>query len=314
MFNFKDVYLTDYFIVAGPLEKEHDVKKCDMYIDDYYFGEKTVEDAEIKMQRTVLNNLVNSNTELIIGGDLTNQLTALGSSTINKNIPVLGIYSACATMSASFLTLAGFIQGKFIREGIFLTSSHNLAAEKQFRFPVEYGAPKPYRSTFTATAAVGIKLSKTSSKIKVVNGLLGKVIDSYVKDVHNMGAIMAPGAATTLVDYLNQSKTEVKDYDLIITGDLGSTGSEIFKEILKKEHNIKINNHLDAGAIFYKDFEYAGASGPAVLPLILVTRIFNNKKYKKILCLATGSLHSPVLVNQKHSVPTICHAIYLEVV
>ncbi len=314
MFNFKDVYVTGYFTIAGPLEKEHDVKKCDIYIDDYYFGEKTTEDAEIKMQRIVLNNMVDASTEIIIGGDLTNQLTAFGSSTIGKNVPVLGMYSACATMSSSLLTLASFIQGKFIKEGIYLTSSHNLAAEKQFRFPVEYGAPKPTRSTFTATAAVGIKLSKNPSTIKVVNGLLGKVIDSYVKDVHNMGAIMAPGAVQTLVDYLNKSKTEVKDYDLIITGDLGSAGAEIFKEVLKKEHNIKINNHIDAGATFYKDFEYAGASGPAILPLILVTRIFNNKKYKKILCLATGSLHSPVLVNQKHSIPTVCHAIYLEVI
>lgn len=313
MYNFKDVYLTDYFTIVGPLEKEFDVKNCNIYLEDYYYGEKTTEGAEIKMQKTVLNNLVNDKTEIIVGGDLTNQLTAFGSASLGKNVPSLGLYSACATSASALITLAGFIQAKFIKEGVFVTSSHNLAAEKQFRFPVEYGAPKPIRSTFTATAAVGIKLSKTPSKIKVISGTLGKVIDSFVKDAHNMGAVMAPSVAKTLVDHLNKTKTEVKDYDLILTGDLGKIGAEIFKEILKQEHNIKINNHLDAGAVFYKDFEYSGASGTAALPLLLVTRFIHNKKYKKILYLATGSLHSPVLVNQKNTIPSVTHALYLEV-
>lgn len=313
MYNFKDIYLIDSFTIAGHLEKSMDVKNCDIYLEDYYYGEKTTEKAEIKMQKTILNKLIDKNTELIVGGDLTNQLTAFGTSTLGSNIPSMGLYSACATTVSSLITLATFIKARHIKEGIFVTSSHNLAAEKQFRFPVEYGAPRPLRSTFTATAAVGIKLSRTPSKIKVVSGTLGKVVDSYIKDAHNMGAIMAPSAVSTLIDHLKITKTEVKDYDVILTGDLGKVGAEIFKEILKKEHNIKINNHIDAGATFYKDFEYSGASGTAALPLVLVTRILKNKKNKKILCLATGSLHSPVLVNQKNSIPSITHALYLEV-
>lgn len=313
MFNFKDIYLNDYFTIVGPLEKEYDLKNCNIYLEDYYYGEKTTEAAEVKMQKTVLNNLINEKTEIIVGGDLTNQLTAFGSASLGKNIPAMGLYSACATSASSMITLAAFIQAKLIKEGVFVTSSHNLAAEKQFRFPVEYGAPKPLRSTFTATAAVGIKISRIPSKIKLVSGTLGKVVDSFVKDAHNMGAVMAPSAVETLVNHLNKTKTEVKDYDLILTGDLGKVGSEIFKEILRKEHNIKVNNHLDAGAVFYKDFEYAGASGTAALPLLLVTKFIHNKKYKKILYLATGSLHSPVLVNQKNSIPSVTHALYLEV-
>ncbi len=313
MFKFKDIYLNEYFTVAGALEKEKGLKNCDIYLDDYYFGEKTPEKAEVKMQRTVLNDLITDKTDLIIGGDLTNQLTAFAGATIGRNIPAIGLYSACATVASSLLTLASFIQNRSIKEGVFITSSHNLVAEKQFRFPVEYGSPKPIRSTFTATAAVGIVLSKRPSNIKIINGILGKVIDSFIKDAHNMGAVMAPSAAQTLIDYLNQTKTEIKDYDLILTGDLGKVGTEIFKEILKQEHNLKINNHIDAGAVFYDDSEYSGASGTAAEALLLVTKFIHVKKYKKILVLATGSLHSPVLVNQKNTIPTTTHAVYLEV-
>ncbi|MDD2504877.1 MAG: hypothetical protein PHF21_01225 [Bacilli bacterium] len=313
MFEFKDIYLNEYFTIAGPLEKEYGVKNCDIYLDDYYFGEKSTENAEIKMQRTVLNNLITSNTELIIGGDLTNQPTAFGSASLGRKIPSIGLYSACATTISSILTLSSFIINKTIKEGVFVTSSHNLAAEKQFRFPVEYGAPKPIRSTFTATAAVGIKISNKPSNIKIKGGTLGKVVDSFVKDAHNMGAVMAKGAAETFIDYLSQTNTTIKDYDLILTGDLGKVGADIFKEILKIEHNIKVNNHIDAGAVFYKNLEYSGASGTAAQALLLVTKFIHIKKYKKILCLGTGSLHSPLLVNQKNTIPTVTHALYLEV-
>ena len=313
MFNFKDVYLTDYYVVAGPFEKESGVKNCDLYLEDDYYNEKTMEKAEAKMQKTILNKLIDNKTELIVGGDLTNQLTAFALSTMNISIPSMGMYSACATSASSLITLSTFIQSKLIKEGIFITSSHNLAAEKQFRFPVEYGAPKPARSSSTATAAVGIKLSKTPSKIKIVSATLGKTIDSYIKDAHNMGAVMALGAVKTLIEHLTITNTTIKDYDLILTGDLGKVGENIFKETLKQEYNLSIKNHFDAGAEFYKNFEYAGASGTAAQALMLVTKYIHQKKYKKILYLATGSLHSPVLVNQKNTIPTVTHAIYLEV-
>ncbi|MDD2208047.1 MAG: hypothetical protein PHG03_05725 [Bacilli bacterium] len=313
MFSFKDVYITDYFTIAGPFERKSGIKNCNLYLEDDYYGEKTMEQAEAKMQKTVINNLRDDKTELIVGGDLTNQLTAFALSTRSINIPSMGMYSACATSASSLITLSAFIQSKLIKEGIFITSSHNLAAEKQFRFPVEYGAPKPLRSTSTATAAVGIKLSKTPSKIKIVSATLGKTIDSYIKDAHNMGAVMAIGAVDTLMKHLTTTKTTVKDYNLILTGDLGKVGAEIFKETLKQEHNINIKNHLDAGAEFYPNFEYAGASGTAVQSLLLVTKYIHQKKYKKILFLATGSLHSPVLVNQKNTIPTVTHVLYLEV-
>ncbi|MDD2409994.1 MAG: hypothetical protein PHD03_04695 [Bacilli bacterium] len=314
MHKFKNVFINDYYSLAGPLEKNSNLKKCDYFIDDYYFGEKTPEKAESKMQKIVIKNLIkNEKPDLIIGSDLNNQLTATALSVVDLKIPYIGHYCACASSASMLITLANFIMSKNIKRGLFIISSHTLVAEKQFRFPVEYGAPKPIRSSQTATAAVGIIVSNQESKIKIVSGLLGKVIDSGIKDAYNMGAIMAPSAVDTLITFLNKSKTTVKDYDLILTGDLGKVGSEIFKAVLQKEYNIKINNHLDGGATLYKNIEYSGASGPAVLPLTLVTKILTNNKYKKILYLATGTLHSTLLVNQKNSIPTLTHAVYLEV-
>lgn len=314
MYNLKNIYINDYFTIVGPLEKAHELKNCNIYLDDYYYGENSIEKAEAKMQKEVLNNLIpNNNPEIIMGGDLTNQLTATGLAVCDQNIPYMGLYSACATSASAFITLGNFIMSKSIKEGLFIISSHNLAAEKQFRFPVEYGAPKPLRSSLTATAAVGMIISNKPGKIKIVNGTLGKVVDSGVKDAHNLGGVMAISAVDTLMSHLKSTKTSVGDYDLILTGDLGKVGSDIFKETLLQIYNIKLKNHLDGGASLYKDFEYSGASGPAVLPLILVTKILENKKYKKILYLATGSLHSPSLVNQKNTIPAVTHAVSLEV-
>lgn len=314
MHKFKNVFINDYYSLAGPLEKKSNLKNCDYFMDDYYFGEKTPEKSESKMQKIVIQNLIkNERPDLIIGSDLNNQLTATSLSIVDLKIPYMGHYCACASSASMLITLANFIMSKNIKRGLFIISSHTLTAEKQFRFPVEYGAPKPIRGSQTATGAVGIIASNQKSKIKIVSGLLGKVIDSGIKDVHNMGAIMAPSAVDTLINFLNKSKTTVKDYDLILTGDLGKVGSEIFKAVLQKEYKIKITNHLDAGATLYKNFEYSGASGPSVLPLTLVTKILTNNKYKKILYLATGSLHSTLLVNQKNSIPTLTHALYLEV-
>ena len=315
-FKFKDIYINKFYSVAGKEENNGNLKNVNRYLKDYYDKEKTIEDCEIKMQKEVLKNLINNKTEIIIGGDLMNQLTATSSSVVDTNISFLGIYSACATFSSSVITLSNFIQNKSIKEGIVITSSHNLSSEKQFRFPVEYGAHKPNYTTFTTTGSVGVIVSKTPSNIKVVSGTLGSVVDMGIKDANNMGAIMAPAAVNTLMEHLKYSNTTVKDYDLILTGDLGKYGAEIFKVLLKKDYGITIKNHIDAGSILYKEEQekYNGGSGPVCIPLVLFNNILQNKKYKKILVIATGSLHSPMLVNQKHSIPSIAHLISLEVI
>ena len=312
---FKNVYINNSYSIAGMYENNGNLKNVNRYLKDFYDNEKTIEDTEVKMQKEVLDNLINPKTELIVGGDLMNQNTATNSSVINNNISFMDVYSACATFNESLIIMSTFIDSKKVKNGIVITSSHNLCSEKQFRFPVEYGALKPIYSTFTTTGSVGCILSNVPSNIKVISGTIGSVVDMGIKDANNMGAVMAPAAVKTLMEHLKYMNKTLKDYDIILTGDLGRYGYDLFKTMLKKDYGININNYVDAGAIIYnkEQEKYSGGSGPVCLPLILFNNILQNKKYKKILFIATGSLHSPTLVNQKHSIPSIAHAVELEV-
>ena len=318
---YNNIYINDNIVLAGPMEGESKLKKLNLIMDDYYFGEKTFEQAEIKMQKVVLDCLLEKNyigrkdVDLVIGGDLLNQISGIGYSCINNSISLLGIYSACATYVESLIVASNFLQEKSIKKVVTLTSSHNKSVERQFRYPIEYGFPRKKTQTYTATAAIASLLSKNTGKLKIESATIGKVIEMDIKDVNNMGAIMAPAAASTLYEHLRDLKRDVSYYDLILTGDLGCVGKEIFKEYALQEYGIKFNKYLDAGCELYLDSQdvYAGGSGPTCLPLILFNKILLSKKYKKILILGTGSLHSTTLVNQHIPVPAIAHAVSLEV-
>ena len=318
-FKFKNVYILDTYSIAGPNEIKGSIKNYDQVITDYYFGMKTFEDAEEKMQQACLDNIISKNkletkVDLVVAGELSNQLAISNDVMAKYQIPYLGCYSACASFNESLIIASNMIDSKKIKNAISLTSSHINVAERQFRYPIEYGAPKIKRSTLTATGAVGVYLSNKESDIKVINATIGEVIDYGISDCLNMGAVMAPAAFTTLKKHLEDFKIDSNYYDLIITGDLGRVGSKIFKELLK-ENNIKLDNYIDAGSLLFKEEEFAiaGSSGPVTLPLVVFNKILKTKKYHRILLLATGSLHSTTLVNQKKTIPAICHAISLEV-
>ena len=318
---FKNVYIKDAFSLAGPLESEGQIRKYDLTMEDYYFKEKTFIDAEIRMQKVVIDNLLYRNKmakkiDLLIGGDLSNQITITNYAAKNFEIPFLGVYSACASFAESLILAGTFLENKGLDNTIVITSSHNLNAERQFRFPIEYGAPKANTTTFTATGAVGAIVTNEESKIKLVSATIGTVLDFDQKDATHMGAVMTPAAVDVLIRHLNDLKKTVDDYDVIITGDLGKIGSAIFKECLKTNYGIEINNHMDAGTeIFVHSQEvYSGSSGPVTLPLVLFNKVLKNNKYKKILLIATGSLHSKDTTNQKKTIPCIAHAVSLEVI
>ena len=318
---FNNVYLKDYFTISGPLESNSKLKKIELKMDDYYFGEKTFEQAEVKMQKAVVEGILHKNglqyndINLIIGGDLLDQISATGYASKDIPISLLGIYSACATFPESLIIGSMFLNDKNIKKIISVTSSHNLSAERQFRYPIEYGSPKPHTSTFTTTAGISTLISKDTSNIKIESATIGKVVEMGIKDANNMGAIMAPAAANTLYEHLKDLKRNIDYYDLILTGDLGCIGGNIFKEYLKINYNLKLKKHLDAGCELYLKSQetYAGGSGPACLPLVLFNKILPSKKYKKILIIGTGALHSKTFVNQKMPVPAIAHAVSLEV-
>ncbi len=313
---YNNVFINNWFSVCGEDEANGNIKNVNMVLKDLYYGEKTLEEAEIKMQKTVLNNLSSiSDFNLVIGGNLSNQLGSMNASLKNTGKSFLGVYSACASFVEGMIIGANMISSKEIDKTCVLTSSHELTSERQFRFPIEYGSLKANYTTITATGSVGVIISNDKTKCKIVSSTIGSVVDYSITDVNNMGAIMAPAAMNTIINHLKNMNKNINDYDIILTGDLGKLGLEILKTILYKEYNLKTNKLTDAGSILYKDEQnkYQGGSGPVVLPLVLFNKILLSKKYKHILIVGTGALHNTTLVNQKKSIPAIAHAIEIEV-
>ena len=326
-FKYDNVYINETSTVVGPYEANGPLGKYfDSSYDDLYFGTDSWENAESKLIDDSVKLLLSKSgykkddIDLHISGDLLNQLVSSNYAARDIGIPFMGIYAACATSVLGLITASNMIEANQAKKIICTVSSHNASAEKQFRYPVEYGGPKRKTTTFTSTGGVGALLSKNKKGIKVESGTIGTVVDLGIKDVYNMGAVMAPAAAKTLYEHLRLNKRDVGYYDLILTGDLGVYGKKIFKEYLESEFDIKLKNYEDAGAILY-DREsqpvYAGASGPACIPLVSYGFIFDKmkkKEYKKVLLIATGALHNVSMCNEKRSIPAIAHAISLEVI
>lgn len=316
---FKNVYLNDYKTIVGPMEAH--LKRSDFVMNDYYYNEKTFEKAEVKMQKCVIdkiisnNNLKESDIDLLVGTDLTNQVAVSNYNAKSYNIPFLGLYSACAGFVEELIVASTYVDNKIFKKVLSVVSSHNLTAERQFRYPIEYGAPRPNTATFTSTGAVATFLSKKESNIRIESATVGSVVDMGIADANNLGAVMAPACAETIIKHFKDLKRDYNYYDLVLTGDLGCVGKSILEDYLYKVYNIKLKKILDAGCELYLDSQdtYAGGSGPACLPIVLFNKILLNKKYKKILIVGTGALHSPTMINQKESIPGISHAISLEV-
>lgn len=325
---FNNVYIKDAYTIAGIYEKDGPLKEYFdfIYDKDLYYGCDTFEKAEENMLSNSISKLISrvklidSDIDYIISGDLQNQIAASDYAMRDFNIPFLGIFSACATFGEGLAIGANFIEGKMAQNIIVSTSSHNMVAERQFRNPTEYGAPKKKTSTFTSTGAAALLLTNKKTNIKLTTATIGIVQDKGITDANNMGAVMAIAAADTIKRHLEDLKLKPDYYDLILTGDLGIYGKEILIEYLK-DHKIDISkNYNDCGLILYdrdKQDVFAGASGPSSSALTLSAYILKEMqkgKYQKVLIVPTGAIFSPTRVFQKDSIPSIAHAISLEVV
>lgn len=326
-FNYKNVYLNETSTICGPVEKAGPLKSYfDKTYDDMYFGEKSFEKAEIKLVKDAMvmllkkSGLVKEEIDLVVGGDLLNQITASTYGTCGVGKSYVGVYSACSTSVLGMIVASNFIDGGYVRNAIVEVSSHNSAAEKQFRNPVEYGAPKQDSCTFTSTGAAACLLSSEESKIKVDCATLGRIVNYEQNDVNDMGRVMAPAVYETLTSHFEDTNRTPDYYDLILTGDLGIYGKEIIKDYIK-EAGYDLENYNDCGVMLYdldKQKEvHAGGSGPVCSALVNFGYIYDRlkkKKLKKVLLIATGALFSPTSIHQGEDIYSIAHAISLEVV
>ena len=325
---FNNVYVLDTVTIGSVYEKDGPIAEYfDLIYDkDLYYGCNTFEKAEEKMLHDSIKRLVDkcklsfNDIDLVVSGDLENQIAASDYALRNFDVPFLGIFSACATFGEGLFIGSNFVDSKKFNNIIVSTSSHNMVAEKQFRNPTEYGAPKKKTTTWTSTGAASMLITSKKNKIRISSATVGRVLDKNITDVNNMGAVMAIAAADTIERHLNDLKIKPNYYDLILTGDLGIYGKEILIDYLKDKGIDLSKNYDDCGLMLYdvkKQNVYAGASGPASSALVLCSYILKEMergKYRKVLIVPTGAIFSPTRVFQKDSIPSIAHAVSFEVV
>ena len=287
------------------------------------FNMKNYEDAEGEMSRLSLNlalnklNLSYKELDLVAGGDLQNQCIATSNALLSLGVPFLGLYGACSTCTEALLTLSAFMcSSKEINLTAAISSSHNSAAERQFRMPLEYGGQRPPSAQWTSTAAASFILAKGGSGVRIREFMVGKIVDGAIRDGANMGAAMSFAAFDTIRDYFRESGKSHRDFDYIVTGDLGKVGSSILDELLSGE-GIPKSKHIDAGLFLYRPKEqdlHSGASGcgtsAAMLSLYLLPRILRGE-IENVLFLSTGALMNPQGLLRGNSILGIAPLIHL---
>ena len=289
----------------GPLGGEFDLLNTDTS-----FGEETWEKAESCLQldavRKALEKAALSPKEidLIFAGDLLNQCVGSTYGLRALEIPFLGVYGACSTMAESLCLASLFVDSRLAEQAVAVTSSHFCSAERQ----------RPPTAQWTATAAGAVIVGRGNGPyIREVT--VGTITDLGITDMNNMGAAMAPAAASTFATFFKDTGTRPEDYDRIFTGDLGKVGSMLLLELLQEEGYDLSRNHEDCGLLLYSPEQdvHAGGSGCGCSASVLCAHILprlRKGEYKEVLFAATGALMSPTLVQQGESIPGIAHLIH----
>lgn len=330
------IYILGSGSIVGKKEGEGPLGELfDMVGDDDMFGCNTWEEAESSLQKDAVYlamgkvGLRPEDISFIFAGDLLGQSIATSFGISSYEIPLLGVYGACSTCGETMLLGSMCIAGGFADKVICVTSSHFASAEKEFRFPLEYGNQRPLSATWTVTGSGAFVLGKEpltkndtkGDKIvraKITAMTVGKIVDYGLKDSMNMGACMAPSAASTLEQHFIDFGSQPNDYDKIITGDLGSVGQKVLIDLLRDKGYDISEQHMDCGIEIYDaqtQDTHAGGSGcgcSAVTLSAYILKQIEEGVWKKVLFMPTGALLSKTSFNEGQSVPGISHALVLE--
>ena len=312
-------------VVGGPFEAQCPLADdFDYFHDDLWLQQDSFEKAEVKLLEHACEKalekagLKSQDINFLLSGDLDNQITSSSFAARGLKIPYLGLFGACSTSMEGLALASKIIDNDGANYVMAATASHNAAAEKQFRYPTEYGAQKPPTAQWTVTSAGAVILGREGKGPRIISATIGKVVDLGISDPFNMGAAMAPAAVDTIEVHLNEMNLESDYYDLIATGDLGFTGYSIACELMQKR-GIKMDNnrYTDCGILIYGNDPkvFSGASGCACSAAVTYGHFFNRMKrgeLKRILIAATGALLSPMSYQQKESIPCIAHSVSIE--
>ncbi|MBS5644659.1 MAG: stage V sporulation protein AD [Clostridiales bacterium] len=326
----KPVYLIGRGCVGGVMEGKGPLARhFDILASDALWGEDSFEKAERKFFFEAAKKAIEKgkkssrDIDFLVGGDLLNQIISASFSARDLDIPYLGLYGACSSMAESLAIGSMIVDGGFASHVLCATSSHFGAAERQFRFPLELGTPKPPTGQNTATAAGASLLSDANDLGDpgcpvIRRATIGNVVDFGVTDANNMGAAMAPAAAETILNHLEDFSLEPDYYDKIVTGDLGTFGSELLIDLAKQVSGTDLSKvHYDCGASLYAGLKkvYCGASGCGCSASVLNGYLLDEMqagRIRRILFVATGALHSPTSAQQGESIPGIAHGVAIE--
>ena len=298
----------------------------DQIESDPKVGGDTWEDAEGRLQERAAELAIQKAgcgkeaIRYIVAGDLLGQLMASSFGLAGFDKPLFGVYGACSTMGESIGIGSMLVEGGFADYVLAMTSSHFASAEKQFRFPLGYANQRPKASTWTVTGSGAVVICKGDQKqgmAKITGITTGKIVDYGVKDTMNMGACMAPAAASVVAAHFKDFGTDPSEYDQIITGDLGMVGKDILIDILRSEGFDIADRYIDCGIEIYgRDAQaQAGGSGcgcSAVMLAGYVLKQLEIGEWKRVLFVPTGALLSVVSFNEGNSIPGIAHAVRLE--
>jgi len=319
--------------VAGKKEGEGPLGAFfDVIEEDGFVGKNSWEEAESQLIKEAATKVLekaglsSKDIRYLVGGDLLGQLIATSFGVAELEIPLLGIYGACSTMGEALSIGAMLVEGGYADKVMAITSSHFAGAEKQFRFPLDYGNQRPYAASWTVTGSGAViiapkgngKNNKDESDIIITGITTGKIVDYGIKDAMNMGAAMAPAAFETILQNFEDFGVKPDWYDKIITGDLGYVGKDLLIELLKEKGYDISGNHMDCGIeIFDQESQdtHSGGSGCGCSAITLTSYIFRQMKqntWNRILFVPTGALLSTVSFNEGNAVPGIAHAVILE--
>ena len=293
----------------------------DYILSDDTWGEESWEKSESKLQKSTAEltlkkaNLKDSDIDYILAGDLINQCVGANYAMRDFKTPFFGLYGACSTMTESMCLGSMLTAGGFAKKVLCITSSHFCTAEKQFRFPLEYGGQRTPTSQWTVTGSGCAILSSEGDGPYITHITPGKILDMGICDVNNMGAAMAPAAVDTLTRHFEDTGLKPSDYDLIMTGDLGLVGSDILCDFMNKRGYDIYPCHNDAGKMIFdinSQDVHAGGSGCGCCASVFCGHVFKELKEKKlnrVLIMATGALMNTMTIQQGDSIPAIAHAV-----
>lgn len=325
VFNSKPVIISSA-AVGGPFEAKGALADdFDILHEDTWLGQDSFEKAEKKLLEQACElaidkaNMKKEDVQFFLCGDLMNQIISSSFAARTLGIPYLGIFGACSSSMEGLALASLLVDSKAAKYILAAASSHNVAAEKQFRYPTEYGAQKPPTAQWTVTGAGAGLVAQEGDGPRVTAATIGKVVDMGITDPFNMGAAMAPAAVDTIEAHFRDLGIDPTYYDVIATGDLGRVGHRIAGDLLEK-HNFSMPREIftDCGLLIYKKDQpvLAGGSGCGCSATVTYGHYLKRMKkgeLKRILIVATGALLSPLSYQQKESIPCIAHAVSIEI-